>query len=197
MGGDRALRWRLASRLFAALALIALLLWVVTWNWTPTWCCSRVAVAQTRGQIAVGWGSTPIEATPRRSSLPMWTLKEATSGARCSVGLGPGVCWRPNFSHASAIVASSTVGGIALGSATYTIDVLWIPAWWPPAICVLLALGAARWARTLHAPGACRGCGYSLAGLAGGTPCPECGSPGSPVTPGSSGGSITPSEGRA
>lgn len=58
--------------------------------------------------------------------------------------------------------------------------IFFVPLW-----CPVLLLGvptALAWYHRLrrrYAPGHCRSCGYPFAGLAGGSPCPECGSSGS------------------
>jgi hypothetical protein len=106
-----------------------------------------------------------------------------------SSGSGPSICWRVDMSrwagwnvHDYWLYGTVDGGGDAAFS---SIDVRVIAAW--PIPLLLLAPGALLLrsgiiARRRAARGACAKCGYSLAGLAEGSACPECGRKGAKVT---------------
>lgn len=124
----------------------------------PSWLgVSRLSVGVVGGNIEIGWGSVPIERTPK-----MWRLRHpATQGA---VIMGAPGGWKP----------LSTKMRLTSNGAVMDLRATWVPVW--PWLLGLAVLTVTAWCftRRVHGPGKCASCGYDLRGLTGGV-CPECG----------------------
>lgn len=157
-------RWRLGSRLLLLVALALLVAWPVS-RWRPVSASfGRASVGAGGGWEVIAWGSVPVRiASWESNALPLWEFV----GTGCSMLDAPpdGTRWRPSL----------TGGSMGVGTAVYSLSTMWMPAWWPPMVMGVLA-GLAWWRSTRGAgAGHCANCGYSMAGLAGGVRCPECG----------------------
>ncbi len=174
MASTGAHRWRAASTLLAALAVVLLLLRLAT-IWRPlTWSIDRGGVGMGGGWFAVGWSPGLVGVSwDKVDDLPVWAVlaqfvpspgapPQATTA---TILLEPSSSWRPSVGRAA----------VSMGTVSTSVDVFWLPAWWPPMIVAPLA--AFAWWRAIKAPapGHCPRCGYSLAGLAPRSACPECG----------------------
>ncbi|MCC6661340.1 MAG: hypothetical protein IT437_10690 [Phycisphaerales bacterium] len=143
----------------------------------PSWLSvSRLSVGVVRGDVEIGWGSVPIQRTPK-----LWRLGHPEMTAAVIMA-GPGG-WKPSSSEGR---LASTTGGV---TAIMTLRATWVPIW--PWLLGVAGLTGVAWSlvRRVSDPGCCTRCGYDLRGGAGSV-CPECGAPAGGRVPGGAAGGI-------
>lgn len=155
-------RWRLASRLLAALAVVLLMLWPVTYL-HPVWLtCWHYGVIANRGYVALIAANSEF----RVVADPSGSMGKANGVATIYLGPDYFAQWGSN----------QPPPGMPT-SKPFAVKSLAIPPWSFAALASLLAFLAWLRARPPREPGPRCSCGYSLVGLprGPGAKCPECG----------------------